>query len=230
MYRRIIHVLAAFFSAYLIASALSVIVGRMISRLEYAADYPRWLASVLGAIREAESDPGVWLFWGWLAVWLLCELIVYRRRSVGKRSLLLSHLRYAPLATYVFYLIWLLPSEQLLIQHSRWQITRYVYSDAPPLVDPELDLYNDYKGWCGNGYAAHEYWLYGATAAAGFESDDPQVRARALQASWVVYDWVNLAPDGPFIEVLRKARVDPDPLVRKLVADHCSEQYANCPP
>ena len=230
MYRRIIHTVAALLSAYLIGSTVSEIVRGMISRLEDGNDYTRWEATVLGAIKNGEFDPGLWVLAGWLVVWLLCELIVYRRGSSGKRSLLLLHLRYAPLAIYVFFLISRLPAEQLMIEHSRWQITRYVYSDAPPQVDPKFELYNDYKGWCGNGFAAHEYWLYGETAAAGFESDDPNVRARALQASWVVYDWLNQTSDGPFVRVLRKARVDPDPLVRKLAADHCSEMYVNCPP
>jgi hypothetical protein len=230
MYRRTIHAMAALLSAYLIASTVSGIIGRMISRLEYAADYPGWLAALLGAISAGQSDPGLWIFGGWLAAWLWCEVFAYRRRLEGKRSLWVSHLRYAPLAVYIFYLIWLLPSEQLVIEHSRRQITRYVYSDAPPEINPTFALYNDYKGWCGNGFAAHEYWLYGETAAAGFESDDPQVRARSFQASWVAYDWINQPPDGPFVEILRKARVDPDPLVRKLVADHCSEMHVNCPP
>jgi hypothetical protein len=230
MYRRIIHAIAALLSAYLIGSAVSEIVRSLILRWEDGNDCARWEATVLGAIRDAEFDPGVWVLGGWLAVWLLCELIAYRRGSGGKPVLLLAHLRYAPLATCGFFLIWLIPSEQLVIEHSRGQITRYVYSDAPPQVEPKFELYNDYKGWCGNGFAAHEYWLYGETAAAGFESDDPHVRARAFQASRIVYDWINQAPDGPFMKVLHKARVDPDPLVRKLAADHCSEMYVNCPP
>ena len=230
MYRRIIHAMAALLSAYLIGSAVSDIVGGMILRLEDGKDYTPWETTVLRAIQNAEFDPGLWVLGGWLVVWLLCELIVYRRGSSGRRSLLLLHLRYAPVATYVFFLIWLMPSEQLMIEHSRWQITRYVYSDAPPQVQPEFELYNDYKGWCGNGFMAQEYWLYGETAAAGFESDDPNVRARALQATWVVYDWVDKSPDGPFVRVLHKARVDPDPLVRKLAADHCTEMSVNCPP
>ncbi|HEY0098313.1 MAG TPA: hypothetical protein VGB76_05100 [Pyrinomonadaceae bacterium] len=230
MYRRIIHAIAALLSAYLIGGTVSAVVRGMISRLEYAEDYTRWEADVLGALRDTGVDPGMWVLGSWLAVWLWCELVVYRRGAGGKRSLLLLHLRYAPLATCAFYLIWLPPSEQLMIEHSRWQITRYIYSDAPPEVSPTFDLYNDYKGWCGNGYAAHEYWLYGETAAARFESDDPRVRARAFQATRLVYDWVNLPPNGVFDEVLRRARVDPDPLVRRLAAEHCSKQYVNCPP
>jgi hypothetical protein len=230
MYRRIIHAMAALLSACVLGGALSAIVGGMKARLlDEGHNLTRWEATALGAIKSTEFDPGVWVFGGWLVAWLLCELIVYRR-SDGKRSLPLLHLRYAPLAVYAFYLICLVPSEQLIIEYSRWQITRYVYSDAPPQAEPKFDLYNNYKGWCGNGFAAHEYWLYGETAAAGFESDDPYVRARAFKASWLVYDWINDPPDGPFVEVLRKARVDPDPLVRKLVADHCSELYVNCPP
>jgi hypothetical protein len=230
MYRRIIHAMAALSSAGLVGVTVGVIVGRMIARLEDGHDYTHWQATTLGAIKSDDFEPGLWVFGGWLVVWLLCELIVYRRGPDGKRSLLLSHLRYAPLAVYGFYLIWLLPSEGLVIEYSRWQITRYVYGSAPPQVNPTFDLYNDYKGWCGNGFAAREYWLYGETAAAGFESDDPQVRARSLQASWVAYDWINEPGDGPFVEVLRKARVDPDPLVRQLAADRCSGEYVSCPP
>lgn len=111
----------------------------------------------------------------------------------------------------------------MLIEYSRWQIVRYIHSDVPPQERPSFALHNNDRGWCGNGMAAHEYELYGATTAAYYDDPDPEVRARAVQASAYVYDWINNPGDGPSIDVLRRAADDPDPLVREIADGYWSE-------
>jgi len=158
----------------------------------------------------------------WLAAWALLELAACRR-SGRQRPRLLTHLRYGPAAVLVLSFAAILASDALLIQRSRWQIVRYIHGDAPPRERPSFDLHNNYRHWCGNGYVAQEYYLYGATPAAHFDHPDPAVRARALHASISVYDGLNNPGTGPSIEVLRKAANDPDPLVRGIAAEYQSE-------
>jgi hypothetical protein len=192
---------------------IQVAVGIIETPLEIFAD-------LSDELRQQQTAFSTLLFVGWLAVWFLCELAA-RRRSSASRSRWVSHLRYAPLAIACFSVAFVLLTDGIGIQYSRWQISRYVYGNASPHDSmPTLELYNDYRGFCGNGMAGHEYWLYGETAAAGLESDDPRVRARALRATASVYDWLNNSRDGRFMEILIEAGRDPDPLVRELAAKY----------
>lgn len=88
---------------------------------------------------------------------------------------------------------------------------------------PEFDLHNNYRHWCGNGAAAQEYELYGDTPAAYIDGSDPATRARALQASMFVYDWLNHPRTGPAVEAVKKATADPDPMVRAIAEKYRSE-------
>jgi hypothetical protein len=117
--------------------------------------------------------------------------------------------------------------DAVMIQYSRWQIVRYIHSTASPWEPANLDLHNNYRSFCGNGISAHEYDLYGETAAGYFDDPDPSVRARALQASIYIYDWWNNPGSGPSVEVIKKAIVDPDPLVREIAFEHRTERWMN---
>jgi hypothetical protein len=160
----------------------------------------------------------------WMAAWAFLEIRTLRRlgRPIPK---LLTHLRYGPIFTLVFSIAASIASDLFLIQYSRWQIVRYIHSDAPVTETPTLKLHNNYRGWCGNGYSAHEYYLYGDTPAAYIDDPDPATRARALQASMYVYDWLNQPNDGPSITALKKATADPDPMVRDVAAKFSAELY-----
>src|ERR1044072_1308987 len=158
----------------------------------------------------------------WVAAWVSLETLA-RRRSTRQRPRLLSHLRYGPVAVLLLSVVAVVATDQVLIQYSRWQIVRYIRGDAPPRERPSFELHNNDRVWCGNGIAAHEYALYGATPAAFYDDPDPAVRARAVQASAYVYDWLNNPGDGPSMEVLTKAKNDPDPLVREIADEHFRE-------
>ena len=73
--------------------------------------------------------------------------------------------------------------------------------------------------------AANRYDLYGDTPVAYIDAPDPATRARALQASIYVYDWINQPNDGPSIDALKKASTDPDPMVRDLAAQFSADLY-----
>ena len=153
----------------------------------------------------------------WMALWAFLEFRIFGRSSQPVPKLL-THVRYGPIAILVFSIATIAVNDVLLTQYSRWEIVRYIHSDARAIERPSLKLHNNYRGWCGNGMAANKYDLYGDTPAAYINAPDPATRARALQASMYVYDWVNHPNDGPSIEVLKKAAADPDPLVREIAA------------
>lgn len=163
---------------------------------------------------------------GWLAAWVILETITIWRKQISFPRLL-THLRYAPIATFIFFLVTVLAYDEAMILHSKWSIRQYMYSNASPELTPSLELYNNHRGWCGNGYSAAIYALYADTAVEGFESSDPAIRARSLRASIEVYDWLNGVDDGPFPKLIEKADNDPDPMVRKIAADFRSEAYGS---
>jgi hypothetical protein len=158
----------------------------------------------------------------WMASWAFLEIrrLKRPRRPTPK---LLTHVRYGPIAILVFSIAAIVASDFLLIQYSRWQIVRYIHSDAPVTERPSLELHNNYRHWCGNGLAANEYYLYGDTPLAYIDAPEAATRARALQASMYVYDWINHPNDGPSIEALKKATADPDAMVREVASKFSNE-------
>lgn len=153
----------------------------------------------------------------WMTVWALLELRSARRVGRGAPKLL-THLRYGPIAILVFSIVTCIASDMFMIQRSKWQLVSWIHSDAPVTATPEFSLHNNYRGWCGNGWGANKYYLYGSTPAVYIDDADPAVRARALQASIYVYDWMNEPHDGPSIDALKKATTDSDPTVRDIAA------------
>ncbi len=165
----------------------------------------------------------------WMILWGFLEIRSLKRLDWPIPKLL-THLRYGPVAILVFSVATILASDFLLIQYSRWQIVRYIHSEAPVTETPSFNLHNNYRGWCGNGFSATEYDLYGETPAAYIDDPDPATRARALQASKSVYDWINQPKYGPSIAALEKAAWDPDPMVRDVAAKFLADlSYSGTP-
>ena len=160
----------------------------------------------------------------WITTWGLLELVGLRR--VGQPTpKLLTHLRYGPIAILLLSIATIVASDQFLIQYSRWELVSWIQSDVAVSEQPAFTLYNNDRGWCGNGMSATRYYLYGKTPAAYIDDPDPATRARALQASMYVYDWLNHPHDGPSITALQKATTDPDPTVRDIAAKYSAELY-----
>lgn len=155
---------------------------------------------------------------GWLGAWTIAEglSLLCKRHSHWR---LLTHLRHGPIALLLCFFATVLAYDQAMILYSKWEIRQYVYGNESPKLTPRLTLHNNYRGWCGNGYSAVKYALYAETAAEGFESTDPAVRARSLLASIAVYDWLNGGNDGPFPDLIDRASSDPDPVVRRIAFD-----------
>lgn len=158
----------------------------------------------------------------WMASWGILE-IRSSRGSSQRNPRLLTHLRYGPVAILVFCIITVAAYDVFLIQYSRWEIVRYIHSDAPVTEEPSFKLHNNNRSFCGNGMAANRYYLYGDTPAAYIDAQDAATRARALRASMRVYDWINHPDDGPSIDALKKALEDPDPMVREIAAKFSAE-------
>ena len=159
-----------------------------------------------------------------MASWAFLEIRSFTRS--GRRvPRLLTHLRYGPIVILVFSIATILTSDLVRIQYSRWEIVRYIHSDAPANERPSLKLHNNYRHWCGNGMAANRYDLYGDTPVAYIDAPDAATRARALQASIYVYDWINQPNAGPSIDALKKASADPDPMVREIAAQFNADLY-----
>ena len=160
----------------------------------------------------------------WLTTWGLLELRALGR--VGQPTpKLLTHLRYGPIAILILSIATIIASDQFLIQYSRWELVRWIHSDAPVTALPPFALHNTDRGWCLNGSSATRYYLYGNTPAAYKNDPDPAIRARALQASMYVYDWINHPNDGPSIAVLQKARTDPNATVREIAAQYSADLH-----
>lgn len=112
-----------------------------------------------------------------------------------------------------------------MVQYSKYQIRSYVYGNTPLEQEIRLYLHNTDRGWCGNGYSATEYWLYAETAAEGFSSDDPKVRARSVRMSLQTYDWLNgVEKDSPFPKLIRQAANDENPLVQQMANEFLKDR------
>lgn len=186
----------------------------------YASDYyeDRWWYN------DLDLKIRVVTFVLWMATYTFLEFRG-RRRAGQPTPKILKHLRYGPIAVLILSIATILATDQLLIQYSRWQLVRWIHSDAPVTEEPLLKLHNNDRGWCGNGRIATRYYLYGDTAAAYINDPDPAIRARALEATMHVYDWINHSTDGPAINALRKAELDADPQVRAIAAKFKKELY-----
>lgn len=178
-----------------------------------------WLLVMLISLVRGFYLPGAfWLVF--LGVWVIAlvaleTIWLWRRSKPFPRAL--THLRYAPLAIFLFFITITMVFDAAMVQYSKYQIRGYVYGNMPPEQEVTLDLHNTNRGWCGNGRLATEYWLYGDTAAEGFSSSDPAVRARSLRVSLQV-SYPSSVYEGPFPEIIKRAAQDEDPLVKELAA------------
>jgi hypothetical protein len=161
-------------------------------------------------------------FWiAFLSVWSVTLIVLEILSLCNKKPLprLLTHLRFAPLAITVSFLVIVVVFDAAMVQYSKHKIRAYVYGSMPADQEIYLQLHNTDRGWCGNGRMATRYWLYGATAAEGFSSPDPAVRARALRVSLQVY-YPHIMGDDPLTPLIKRAAQDRDPLVRELAINY----------
>jgi hypothetical protein len=182
-----------------------------------------WLIEILVRWRLREQTLIVMLVI-WLIPLVSLEIVwLWRKRKPLPRFL--THLRYAPIAILFSFIVITLSFDAAMVQYSKYQIHSYVYGSMTPEQEFRLDLHNTNRGWCGNGQSATEYWLYADTAAEGFSSSDPKVRARSLRMSLQTYDWLNgVEKDSPFPKLIRQAAQDEDPLVRQMAMEFLKDR------
>jgi hypothetical protein len=165
------------------------------------------------------SDEPYYFAIGWTVVWLIVEVIFILRKQTTP-SRLLTHLRWGPIAVMLIALSTVLTFDQVKTYLSKHQISQYVYYGLPGMeITGRLDLYSNYRGWCGNGMAYAVYDTYIDTATEGFDSSDPAVRLRALKVSHEISSWDR---DQRFDRLLDKALEDVDPTVQALAFEYKS--------
>jgi len=165
------------------------------------------------------SDEPYYVAIGWTMVWLMVEVVfILRRQSTPSR--LLTHLRWGPIAVMLIAISTVVTFDQVKTYRSKHQISQYVYYGLPgEEIAGKLDLYSNYRGWCGNGMFYAIYDTYIDTAAEGFDSSDPAVRLRSLKVS---HEISTLDHDQRFDRLLNRAVEDDDPVVQALACEYQS--------
>lgn len=154
-----------------------------------------------------------WTFIIWLLTYVLLEFLACRHADF-RFSRVLTNFRYAPIAILIFSALIVTVFDFAMIEHSKYQIRTYVFSDSEKVVRPDFLLFNNDRGWCGNGVAAHENYLYFDTAAEGINRENPYVRARSLLIAAKVRNWIN-GGDRRFDAFLEESLNDPNPVIRR---------------
>ena len=154
---------------------------------------------------------------GWTMAWAIFEIIwLLRRQSSNPR--LLTHLRWGPAAVLLICIGVVASYDNIRIYQSRQAIKNYIhygsYSDSE---FEELRLYNDYRGWCGNGGVAAYYENYIDSGIEGFQSDSPAVRLRALKFSHRLSFG---STDDRYDKLIDRALTDSDLAVANLACDY----------
>lgn len=165
-----------------------------------------------------------------IASWVLSHL-GFETAALFKKSIegsaCLQHLRYGPIATFVFSTVILIFFDIAMIEVSRYRINNYLHDRSNVISKPEMALHSDYRSFCGNGYSARDNYLYFDAAASGRDNEDPYVRARTLLMSARVQNWLN-GGDPRFEEILRRSCNDPDAVVRETAESYLAGSERNC--
>ncbi len=172
------------------------------------------------------EDEALLLAIGWTTAWAIFEIIwLLRKRSATPR--LLTHLRWGPAAVLLIFIGVVLSYDNIQIYQSRQVMKNYIYYGSYSDSEfEELPLYNNYRGFCGNGALALYYQNYIDTALEGFKSDSPIVRLRALKASHNVSSWEF---DERYTRLLGEALVDSDLDVAELACEYRPGCANSCP-
>jgi hypothetical protein len=168
------------------------------------------------------EDEALLLAIGWTIAWAIFEIIwLIRKQSPSPR--LLTHLRWGPAAVLLIFIGVVVSYDKIQIYQSKQTIRNYVYSGSYSDSEfEELSLYNNYRGWCGNGAFAVYHENYIDTALEGFKSDSPAVRLRALKASHKVS---SLEFDERYTRLIHEALLDSDPEVASLAFQYKQEHF-----
>ena len=167
-----------------------------------------------------------WFAIGWITALFIFEIIAHFSANFRFKRLL-TNLRYAPIAIFIFSILIVPVYDAGMIAYSKRQIRNYVFSDSKSVERPNFYPHIDYRGWCGNGFSARENLLYFETAAEGIDSENPYVRSRSLLMSAKVRDWIN-GGDERFDKFLADACRDSSQIVRGVAEKQLEDGESNC--
>lgn len=190
---------------------------------EYTSNYDNYF-ELLSRLNNSPISLQTFLFCLWVSSYVLATFLVK-----PPASKLLLHLRYAPLMSFAFFLVSVIAYDNLMIECSKYQLRKYICNSAYSYQYPieHLNLYNNYRGQCGNAAMGYYIWLYGETAIKEFDSVNPEVRLRALQTSINLYTWEGSC-EKPFIGLLEKASQDTSLPVKTLAQSYIADSSSDC--
>ncbi len=145
---------------------------------------------IIFSLLSLQVPEGIWsALIGFWIIALVCLEIVWLWRKQKPFPRFLAHLRYAPLAVLFFFIAVTILFDAAMIQHSKYKIRAYIYSNTPPEQKVELKLHhNSFRGMCCEGDCGDYARLYGETAREGSSSSNAAVRARSLRARRLIFD------------------------------------------
>lgn len=167
-----------------------------------------------------------WISAGWIASYAALEVTAHFSAQF-KYKRLLTNFRYAPVAILLISGFVTIIYDAGMISYSKGQIRNYVFSGSQSIAEPDFLLYNNYRGWCGNGFSAWENYLYFDTASEGLKDADPYVRARSLLMAREVQDWLN-GGDERFDNFLANACSDSDNVVKDAAENLLNKSQSSC--
>lgn len=221
--RLVWHFIVVVLSAFIFAEVIS---RNIYKPLFWLAEYINSYDVYYELINKFDHSPvTLWtvLFYGWISSYFIFSLYVC------KTSRLLSYLRYAPIVSFIFFLANIFAYDNLMIKYSQQQLRDYIRNSSYVYQYPitQLNLYNNYRGGCGNAAVGYYIWLYGETAIGEFNNVNPEVRLRALQTSIDLYAWEGNC-EKPFISLLEKASQDNSLSVRTLAQSYIATSSSDC--
>lgn len=167
-----------------------------------------------------------WVSVSWITTHIIFEITTHFSKNFRYKRLL-TNLRYAPIAILVFSGIVVSIYEAGMLARSKQQIRSYIFDDTQFIVKPDFRLYNNYRGWCGNGASAYENYLYFDAASEGVNNVNPNIRARSLLMTEEVRDSIN-GGDKRFDNFLANACRDSDAIVQNVAEDVLSKSESSC--
>jgi len=163
---------------------------------------------------------------GWIIAHIIVEISAYFSKNFRFKRLL-TNLRYAPIAIFIFSGFIVPIYDAGMIEYSKRQIRNYIYSASPTIEKPNFRLHNNYRHWCGNGASAQENYLYFNAASEGINNENPSIRARSLLMSADVQDWLN-GGDKRFNVFLAKSCRDADRIVWSAAENYLNDRNLSC--
>lgn len=168
-----------------------------------------------------------WVSIIWILLHFTFEITAYLSENFPFKRLL-TNLRYAPIAIFIFSGFIIPIYDAGMIAYSKWQIKNYVFSSSQSIEEPVIKLHNDYRHWCGNGAMGRRKDLYFETAIEGIESENPKTRIRSWLMAYDVWDFFNGSKSERLDVILKKGCNDSDSNIRNIAENFLKWRQSDC--